>query len=96
VVIGWSMGAMLALQAAAESESVAAVVVINGTLRFASDDKSYVSWALERFMAHDAFEWTASSPDDWCMRPDDWFKTRYEAKALKAGRACAYLSLGRR
>lgn len=41
VVIGWSMGAMLALQAAAESESVAAVVVINGTLRFASDDRAF-------------------------------------------------------
>jgi len=77
-------------------DELARVMKPGAELRFASDDKSYVSWALERFMAHDAFEWTASSPDDWCMRPDDWFKTRYEAKALKAGRACAYLSLGRR
>ena len=46
-------------------------------------------------MAHDAFEWLALGRKDWRIRSDDWFETRYEAKAIKAGRACAYLRLRR-
>jgi tRNA (guanine-N7-)-methyltransferase len=51
-------------------------------LRFASDDAGYVEWTLERLMAHPAFEWTASRPSDWQIRPRDWPPTRYEAKQL--------------
>lgn len=72
---------------------LAHVMKAGAELRFASDDESYVSWALERFMAHEAFEWAARAPADWRNRPADWFETRYEAKALKAGRRCAYLRL---
>jgi tRNA (guanine-N7-)-methyltransferase len=75
---------------------LARVMKKGAELRFASDDQSYVSWALERFMAHEAFEWTALAPADWRARPADWFETRYEAKALKAGRHCTYLRLLRR
>ncbi len=65
-------------------------------LRFASDAEDYVTWALERFMAHDAFHWTAEEASDWHLRPQGWPPTRYEAKALKAGRRPAYLRLIRR
>ncbi len=51
-------------------------------LRFASDDPGYLIYALERFMAHAAFRWTAQSPSDWRARTDDWPQTRYEAKQL--------------
>jgi tRNA G46 methylase TrmB len=51
-------------------------------LRFASDDADYVTWTLERMMAHPAFEWRATRASDWTCRPDDWPQTRYEAKAL--------------
>ena len=60
-------------------------------LRFATDDSGYLEWALERFCAHPAFRWMAESSTDWRARPPDWPQTRYEAKALKAGRQCGYL-----
>jgi len=77
-------------------DELARVMKPGAELRFASDDRSYVSWALERFMAHNDFEWTASGPEDWRIRPKGWFETRYEAKAIKAGRACVYISLRRK
>jgi tRNA (guanine-N7-)-methyltransferase len=52
-------------------------------LRFATDDKSYLPYALERLAAHSAFEWTARGPGDWKVRPEGWPPTRYEAKAIK-------------
>ncbi len=52
-------------------------------LRFATDDKSYLPYALERLMAHPAFSWTATGPSDWKNRPADWPPTRYETKAIK-------------
>jgi tRNA (guanine-N7-)-methyltransferase len=52
-------------------------------LRFATDDKSYLPYALERLMAHPAFTWTATGQKDWKNRPADWPPTRYEAKAIK-------------
>ncbi|MEO3427740.1 tRNA (guanosine(46)-N7)-methyltransferase TrmB [Pelagibius sp. CAU 1746] len=67
-----------------------------GELRFATDDPGYLSWALQRLSDHPAFAWQVAGPDDWRRRPDDWPPTRYEAKALKAGRRPAYLRLLRR
>jgi tRNA (guanine-N7-)-methyltransferase len=63
--------------------------------RVASDIPGYVAWTLERVMPHPAFEWTAEGPADWRVRPDDWPGTRYEAKAIRAGRRPAYLKFRR-
>jgi tRNA (guanine-N7-)-methyltransferase len=63
-------------------DQLARVLRKGAELRFASDDAGYVAWALERFMAHPSFEWTAQSPQDWRTRTDDWPPTRYEQKAL--------------
>jgi tRNA (guanine-N7-)-methyltransferase len=52
-------------------------------LRFATDDKSYLPYALERLMAHPEFRWTATRQQDWKSRPEGWPPTRYEAKAIK-------------
>jgi tRNA (guanine-N7-)-methyltransferase len=76
-------------------DALARVLKPGGELRFASDDAGYVSWALERFCAHPAFRWMAESAEDWRNRPEDWVPTRYEAKALEAGRVPAYLRLTR-
>jgi tRNA (guanine-N7-)-methyltransferase len=70
---------------------LARVLRAGGELRFATDDAGYLSFALERFMAHPSFVWTAAGAADWRSRPADWPQTRYEAKALAAGRACTYL-----
>lgn len=39
-----------------------------------------------------AFRWAASGPADWRVRPADWPQTKYEAKAIRAGRRCAFLT----
>ena len=65
-------------------------------LRIATDDPSYREWILERVTDHPWFDWTAAGPDDWRRRSADWPATRYEKKALKAGRKPVYLRLSRR
>jgi tRNA (guanine-N7-)-methyltransferase len=70
-----------------------------GMLRIASDIPAYVRWTLEQVAAANraapSFRWTARAPGDWRMRPADWPPTRYEGKALLAGRAPAYLAFER-
>jgi tRNA (guanine-N7-)-methyltransferase len=64
--------------------------------RVASDDPTYIGWALSHLTAHPAFHWTARRPQDWRERPADWPPTRYEAKALREGRKPAYFRFVRR
>lgn len=64
-------------------DELARVMKKGAELRFASDDKTYVAYALERLMAHDKFQWTASCAEDWRSRPADWPPTRYEIKAIR-------------
>ena len=52
-------------------------------LRFATDDKSYLPFALERLCAHPGFEWLAQGHTDWKSRSTDWPPTRYETKAIR-------------
>ena len=77
-------------------DALARVMKPRAELRFASDDAPYLDWTLERLMAHPAFEWTACSAQDWKSRPPDWPPTRYEQKALKAGRQPGYFRYRRR
>ena len=58
--------------------------------RFASDDPTYIGWGLAHLVRHPAFAWTAEAPGDWRQRTPDWPATRYEAKALREGRAPAF------
>ena len=64
-------------------DQLARVLKPGAELRFATDDKSYLPYALERLMAHPAFDWVAQGPSDWKSRPADWPPTRYETKAIK-------------
>ena len=66
-----------------------------GELRFATDDPSYLPWALEHLTAEPALTWQVAGPADWRQRPADWPATRYERKALKAGRSPAFLRFRR-
>ncbi len=65
-------------------------------LRMATDDRGYLVWMLEHMARADAFEWLARRPGDWRLRPPDWPATRYEQKAIAAGRECIYLRYRRR
>ncbi len=76
-------------------DELARVMQPSAKLRFATDENGYLVWALERLMAHPAFEWSAQSPSDWRARPADWPQTRYEAKAIRDGRVCVYLEFVR-
>ena len=63
-------------------DALARVMKPGARLRFATDVRSYADEALERFLAHPAFEWTARRADDWRLPPGDHVRTRYEAKKL--------------
>ncbi len=75
---------------------LARILADEAELRVATDDPSYKSWILRHVRAHADFEWTAREPRDWRSRPDDWPGTRYEEKALAAGRTPAYFRFRRR
>ena len=81
-------------------DALARVLQDGGELRIASDDAGYIAWSLMHLRTHPDFAWTARRPGDWQARPagadDLWPETRYEAKALAAGRKPAYLRLKRR
>ncbi len=77
-------------------DRLAAVMEEGAELRLATDDPGYLDWMLERASAHPAFEWLARKPEDWRTRPKDWPPTRYEQKALAAGRQPAFLRFRRR
>jgi tRNA (guanine-N7-)-methyltransferase len=62
-----------------------------GEVRLASDDMGYVRAMLLALHARPELQWLARRPADWRERPADWPMTRYESKAVAAGRACVYL-----
>ena len=74
----------------------ARVLASGGLFRFVSDIDSYVEWTLRHALTHPDLVWTAEQADDWRRPFPDWPGTRYEAKALTAGRRPAYLTFKRR
>lgn len=66
-----------------------------GLFRFASDVPDYVDWTLREVTAHGALTWTAERAADWRTPYEGWPGTRYEAKALAAGRVGTYLAFKR-
>jgi len=65
---------------------LARVLVPGGVWRIASDDPTYQAWVTEVMGAQTLFD--VASPA--ITRPDGWPPTRYEAKALRAGRQPLY------
>jgi tRNA (guanine-N7-)-methyltransferase len=59
-------------------------------LRIATDIGDYARTMLEAFRAQPCFVWQAESPDDWRLQPEGWVETKYEAKAVEAGRRRYY------
>jgi tRNA (guanine-N7-)-methyltransferase len=66
-----------------------------GVFRFASDIDDYVGWTLARLERQtkgpDALSWSPRSAADWREPFAGWVRTRYEAKALAAGRTPSYI-----
>ena len=66
-----------------------------GLFRFASDIDDYAGWTLVRAARCPILRWTARSAADWTQPFPGWPGTRYEAKALAAGRRPTYLEFAR-
>jgi len=71
---------------------LARVLKPGAEFRIASDDPTYQGWVAEVLAAQAFFE----VPQPAATRPEGWPPTRYEAKALAAGRKPLYWSLRRR
>jgi tRNA (guanine-N7-)-methyltransferase len=66
-----------------------------GELRLATDDVGYARAMLLALRGQPALQWQARRPTDWRERSVDQPQTRYESKALAAGRACVHLRFAR-
>ena len=71
---------------------LARVVKPGGMWRIASDDPTYQEWVAEVLAAQSLFD----APPPATARPEGWPPTRYEAKALAAGRTPLYWEVTRR
>lgn len=65
-------------------------------LRIGTDIGDYARTILMAFQGTDAFRWTAEGLEDWRQQPADWPPTRYQEKAGREGRRCAFLQFLRR
>jgi tRNA (guanine-N7-)-methyltransferase len=79
----------------ANLDRLARVIKPGGLFCFASDIPAYVEWTLAHFVADARFQWTAERADDWTRPLSGWPGTRYEAKAVRAGRTPTYLAFRR-
>jgi tRNA (guanine-N7-)-methyltransferase len=75
--------------------NLARVMRRGAELRFATDIDDYAGWALARALRSPHFVWQARSAEDWQKPWEGWNSTRYETKALAAGRRPCYLSFVR-
>src|SRR5262249_60279230 len=69
---------------------LAGVLRRGGDLRIPPDFAAYAEWILLAARRRGSFRWLAKTPADWRQRGRDWPQTRYEAKAIAAGRRCSY------
>jgi tRNA (guanine-N7-)-methyltransferase len=83
------------LVSAATFQEIARVLSPGGELRVATDVAEYSCVILDAASHNAGLRWTASGPDDWRQRPRDWPQTRYEAKAIGAGRRCYFFRFER-
>ena len=77
-------------------DRLAAIMPEGAELRLATDDPGYLAWMLDQATGHPEFARLARRPADWRQRPPDWPPTRYEEKAIAAGRAPAFLRFARK
>jgi tRNA (guanine-N7-)-methyltransferase len=76
--------------------ALARVLKPGAEFRFASDIDDYVGWTLARVLRSPDFHWPAMGAVQWRQPWPGWPGTRYEAKALAAGRTPSYLTFLRR
>jgi tRNA (guanine-N7-)-methyltransferase len=73
-------------------EMFAAKLKSGGEFRLATDDPTYLAWALMIMQRHrHQFEWLAEKPAEFLAPPGGWIETRYGAKSRREGRRPYYL-----
>ncbi len=75
---------------------LARVLIPGGRWRFATDIDDYAGWTLARVLRSPDFTWTAQTSSDWVQPWPGFVQTRYEAKAVLAGRRPVYLTFIRK
>jgi tRNA (guanine-N7-)-methyltransferase len=65
-------------------------------LRIATDIGDYATGILVAAREEGSFRWRVSGASSWRERPAGWIGTRYEEKAIAAGRRCYFLGFERR
>lgn len=73
-------------------DQLSGTLIEGGVLKIATDHPSYLSWILKHMRQHPSFEWKVKRPQDWKSELQGRPITRYEKKALAAGRKCTYLN----
>ncbi len=76
--------------------ALARVMQPQAQLRFATDIDDNAGWTLARVLRSPDFIWNAQTAADWQQAWPGWTATRYEAKAVAAGRKPIYLTFVRR
>ena len=76
--------------------ALARVMHPGAEIRFATDIDDNAGWTLARVLRAPDFTWRAETAEDWRKPWPGWSGTRYEAKALAAGRKPVYLTFVRR
>lgn len=67
-----------------------------GELLMATDHEGYGEWMRETVPLHPDFQWMNSRPEEWQIPPSLWTMTRFQEKALKAGRTPQFFLFQRR
>ena len=62
------------------------IIKHQGTITISTDHDLLKKWVLEKFQKHTEFEWLVEGPNDWRLRPDDCFQTKYELKSINQQR----------
>jgi len=72
-------------------KQLARIMQNGGELLFVTDHSDYLNWSLEQFMNTTLFKSDNLDQNSWKNPPNGWFPTRYEQKAIEAGRKPQYL-----
>jgi tRNA (guanine-N7-)-methyltransferase len=75
--------------------TMAHILADGAEFRVATDDAGYVRWTLQQLVGHPDFHWNATGPRDWRNPPEGWVETRYQRKAVAAGRQPVFLCFQR-
>ena len=62
------------------------IIKHKGTITISTDHDLLKKWVLEKFQNYTEFEWLVEGPNDWRLRPNDCFQTKYELKSINQQR----------